>query len=92
LFFNDLYVRLTDGLLLLMFSRGAASAHAYCSPMPHVWWLLQGRVVSFKNAIIIMTSNLGSAEIFKHAFKAQQHQAASSEAGACSQIVGFRCG
>ncbi|KAF6253273.1 P-loop containing nucleoside triphosphate hydrolase protein [Scenedesmus sp. NREL 46B-D3] len=37
----------------------------------------QGRVVSFKNAIIIMTSNLGSAEIFNHAYKAQQHKAAS---------------
>jgi hypothetical protein len=43
--------------------------------------LLQGRVVSFKNAIIIMTSNLGSAEIFNHAYKAQQHKAASQEAG-----------
>jgi hypothetical protein len=45
--------------------------------------LLQGRVVSFKNAIIIMTSNLGSAEIFNHAYKAQQHKAASQETGVC---------
>jgi ATP-dependent Clp protease ATP-binding subunit ClpB len=29
----------------------------------------QGRVVSFKNAIIILTSNLGSAEVFNHAYK-----------------------
>lgn len=29
----------------------------------------QGRVVSFKNAIIILTSNLGSAEIFNAAYK-----------------------
>jgi ATP-dependent Clp protease ATP-binding subunit ClpA len=42
----------------------------------------QGRVVSFKNAIIIMTSNLGSAEIFNHAYKAQQHKASSQETGA----------
>lgn len=26
---------------------------------------MQGRVVSFKNAIIILTSNLGSAEIYR---------------------------
>jgi hypothetical protein len=44
--------------------------------------VLQGRVVSFKNAIIIMTSNLGSAEIFNHTYKAQQHKAAAQEAGA----------
>jgi hypothetical protein len=31
--------------------------------------VLQGRVVSFKNAIIILTSNLGSAEIFNAAYK-----------------------
>lgn len=30
---------------------------------------VQGRVVSFKNAIIILTSNLGSAEIFNAAYK-----------------------
>lgn len=29
----------------------------------------QGRVVSFKNAIIIMTSNLGSAEVFNYSYK-----------------------
>lgn len=29
----------------------------------------QGRVVSFKNAIIILTSNLGSAEIFNATYK-----------------------
>ena len=26
----------------------------------------QGRVVSFKNCVIIMTSNLGSADVFEH--------------------------
>lgn len=31
--------------------------------------ITQGRVVSFKNAIIILTSNLGSAEIFNAAYK-----------------------
>ncbi|KAF8056728.1 clpB2 [Scenedesmus sp. PABB004] len=32
----------------------------------------QGRVVSFKHAIVILTSNLGSAEIFNHAYRARE--------------------
>jgi ATP-dependent Clp protease ATP-binding subunit ClpA len=33
-------------------------------------------VVSFKNAIIILTSNLGSAEIFNHTYKTHHNGAA----------------
>ncbi|WIA41731.1 hypothetical protein OEZ86_009074 [Tetradesmus obliquus] len=47
----------------------------------------QGRVVSFKNAIIIMTSNLGSAEIFNHAYKAQQAKAGAAQEADVRELV-----
>uniref|UniRef100_A0A383VLZ4 Clp R domain-containing protein n=1 Tax=Tetradesmus obliquus TaxID=3088 RepID=A0A383VLZ4_TETOB len=47
----------------------------------------QGRVVSFKNAIIIMTSNLGSAEIFNHAYKAQQAKAGAAQETDVRELV-----
>ncbi len=34
----------------------------------------QGRLVSFKNCLIIMTSNLGSQEIYRHTVVQQQQQ------------------
>jgi ATP-dependent Clp protease ATP-binding subunit ClpA len=44
---------------------------------------VQGRVVSFKNAIIILTSNLGSAEIFNAAYK--QKKEGGQLAGMCTK-------
>jgi hypothetical protein len=37
----------------------------------------QGRLVSFKNCLIIMTSNLGSAEVYRHTLQAQKKKAAA---------------
>jgi hypothetical protein len=48
----------------------------------------QGRVVSFKNAIIILTSNLGSAEVFNYTYKKRAAAQDGSMAGAC----GYRRG
>ena len=48
----------------------------------------QGRVVSFKNAIIILTSNLGSAEVFNFAYKRRARGAGEAAAAAEGDMEG----
>lgn len=48
----------------------------------------QGRVVNFKNAIIIMTSNLGSAEIFERTFGKNGPGAGAAAAAAAAAAGG----
>ena len=49
----------------------------------------QGRTVSFKNAIIILTSNLGSGEVFKAAYaqRGSSGGASALEAGKLRELV-----
>ena len=51
------------------------------SPFYYFSLASQGRMVSFKNAIIILTSNLGSAEIYKESARASKPGAAGATGG-----------
>ncbi len=54
--------------LSIAFQPTIATPYLYYQPFSsaaHLWCSLQGRVINFKNAVIILTSNIGSATILE---------------------------